>query len=307
MTKIKKANGMNVSFALLFQTLLRSSVKRVMTILRALRPRQWVKNLLVLGAPIASGNFFDYMPSLSLALLAFVVASSMGYLINDWRDRGLDKLHTEKQTRPFASGALDFRHFLGLEVICSLVLFLILFNLPTSFGLTVLIYLLISLSYTFSVKSVPVLEIMWLSSGFLTRALAGTTIVKESPTGWFVTSVFFGAVFMVAAKRLAEFTSVDAMITRKVIRSYSESFLKSISTISSTVTIMTYCLWVFQVHPNSYFAQISILPFTFTIIMYLFSCDQGDAQVPEKLLFSNKSLLTGISLTICLLLVVFYL
>jgi decaprenyl-phosphate phosphoribosyltransferase len=278
----------------------------VLTVIRALRPKQWVKNLLVLGAPIASGNFFDYMPSLSLALLAFIVASSMGYLINDWQDRGSDKLHTEKQMRPFASGALDFRYFLSLEVICSLVLFLILLNLPTSFRLTVLIYLLISLSYTFFVKSVPVLEMMWLSSGFLIRALAGTTIINESPTGWFVSSVFFGAVFMVATKRLAEFKGVDAMITRKVISSYSESFLKSITTMSLTVSIMTYCLWVFQVHPDSYFAQISILPFTFTIVMYLFSCDQGDAEVPEKLLFSNKSLLTGISLTICSLLVVFY-
>jgi 4-hydroxybenzoate polyprenyltransferase len=69
---------------------------------------------------------------------------------------------------------------------------------------------------------------------------------------------------------------------------------------------MTYCLWVFEVHPNSYFAQASILPFTFTILMYLFSSDKGDAESPEKLLFSNNYLIAGIVLTIILLLMVFY-
>jgi decaprenyl-phosphate phosphoribosyltransferase len=100
--------------------------------------------------------------------------------------------------------------------------------------------------------------------------------------------------------------SVGVVTTRKVIHSYSEGFLKSIITMSLSITIMTYCLWVFQVHPNSIFAQISILPFTFTILMYLFSCEQGDAETPEKLLFSSKYLLFGMTLTTFLLLIVFY-
>jgi len=275
--------------------------------LRALRPKQWVKNLLVIAAPIAGGQFFSNLSQIFLSLLSFIFASSLGYLVNDWRDRKSDKKHITKKNRPFASEKLSIRHFSFLIFICFIVSATPLFFLPSNFVLTILVYLLITLSYSFIVKQVPVLEMIWLSSGFLIRALAGSTIIGEPPTGWFVTSVFFGALFMVSGKRLAELiASVGVVPTRKVIHSYSEGFLKSIITMSLSITIMTYCLWVFQVQPNSIFAQISILPFTFTILMYLFSCEQGDAETPEKLLFSSKYLLFGMTLTTFLLLIVFY-
>ena len=274
--------------------------------LTALRPKQWVKNLLVIAAPIAAGQFFANLSQIFLGLLSFIFASSLGYLVNDWKDRKSDQKHLTKKNRPFASGTLSFRPFLFLFFICFIASATPLFFLPLNFVSTLLIYLLITLSYSFIAKQIPVLEIIWLSSGFLIRALAGSAIINEQPTGWFITSVFFGALFMVSGKRLAELKSVGVVATRKVISSYSEGFLKSIITTSLSITIMTYCLWVFEVHPNSTFAQISILPFTFTILMYLFSCDQGDAETPEKLLFSNKYLIFGITLTIFLLLMVFY-
>ena len=274
--------------------------------LTALRPKQWVKNLLVIAAPIAAGQFFINLSQIFLGLLSFIFASSLGYLVNDWIDRKFDQKHITKKNRPFASGKLSFRHFSFLVFICFIASASPLFFLPPNFVLSLLIYLLITLSYSFIVKQVPVLEMIWLASGFLIRALAGSAIIDEPPTGWFVTSVFFGALFMVSAKRLAEVTRVGVVTTRKVIRSYPEGFLRSIITMSLSLTIMTYCLWVFQVHPNSIFAQISILPFIFTIMMYFLNCDQGDAETPEKLLFSNKYLVFGMTFTGFLLLMVFY-
>ena len=274
--------------------------------LTALRPRQWTKNFLVMAAPIAAGQFFISFSQIFLGLSSFIFASSLGYLVNDWKDRKSDLEHPTKKNRPFASGKLSFRHFLFLVFICFVLSATPLFFLPPNFALTLSFYLFITLSYSFVIKQVPVLEMIWLSSGFLIRALAGSAIVDEPPTGWFVTSVFFGALFMISGKRIAELISVGVVSRREVIHSYREGFLKSIITMSLSITIMTYCLWVFQVHPNSTLAQISILPFTFTVLMYLFSCDQGDAEVPEKLLFSNKYLVFGMILTTVLLLMVFY-
>lgn len=274
--------------------------------LSALRPKQWNKNFLVMAAPIAAGQFFISFSQIFLGLLSFICASSLGYLANDWIDRISDRGHPTKKYRPFASGKLSFRHFLFLVFICCVLTVTPLFFLPSNFTLTLLFYLFITLSYSFVIKQVPVLEMIWLSSGFLIRALAGSAIIAEPPTGWFVTSVFFGALFMISGKRIAELISVGVVSRRKVIHSYREGFLKSIITMSLTITVMTYCLWVFQVHSDSTLAQISILPFTFTILMYLFSCDQGDAEVPEKLLFSNKYLVFGMILTTVLLLMVFY-
>jgi decaprenyl-phosphate phosphoribosyltransferase len=273
---------------------------------KSVRPRQWVKNLLVIAAPIAAGELVSSPTESFLGLLSFISASSLGYLVNDWRDRKSDQEHVKKRNRPFASGQLAFGDFLFLISICFFATIAPLYFLPSEFIFVLSMYVFITLSYSFFVKRVPVLEMMWLSSGFLLRALAGSTIIDEPPTGWFVTSVFFGALFLVSGKRLAESKSMGVESTRQVISSYSESFLKSIVTMSLTITIMTYSLWVFQVHPNSTFAQFSILPFTFTILMYLFSCDQGDAEIPERLLFSNKYLLAGMGLTGLLLLMVFY-
>jgi decaprenyl-phosphate phosphoribosyltransferase len=284
----------------------RSSIAPLTVYLMSLRPKQWVKNLLVIAAPIAAGQFFTNLFQLFLGWLSFIFASSLGYLVNDWRDRKSDQVHPLKRNRPFASGELSFKHFLFLSFFCLIATIAPLFFLPYYFMSALSIYLLITISYSFYIKQVPVLEIMWLSSGFLIRALAGSAIINEPATGWFITCLFFGALFMVSGKRLAELKSMTAVTTREVINSYSESFLRSIITMSLSITIITYCLWVFQVHPNSTFAQISILTFVFTFLMYLFSCDYGDAETPEKLLFSNKYLLTGMSLTTFLLLIVFY-
>jgi decaprenyl-phosphate phosphoribosyltransferase len=272
----------------------------------ALRPKQWVKNVLVLGAPVAAGQLFSNLVQIFLGALSFVFASSLGYLVNDWKDRNSDRQHPTKRSRPFASGKLTFKHFIFLLFICFLLTSIPLLFLSLNFALILLIYLSITLSYSFLFKQVPVLEMIWLSSGFLIRALAGSAIIDEPPTGWFVTSVFFGALFMVSGKRLAELQSLSGVTTRKVIGSYPDGFLKSVITMSLSTTILTYCLWVYQVHPNSIFAQISILPFTFTILVYLLSCNQGDAESPEKLLFSNRYLVFGMILITFLLLMVFY-
>jgi decaprenyl-phosphate phosphoribosyltransferase len=237
--------------------------------------------------------------------VSFNFASSLGYLVNDWKDREFDRMHFKKKNRPFASGQFTFMHLLFLILICFIAVTSTFNFLPPMFICTISVYLLITLSYTFIVKHIPVLEMVWLASGFLVRALAGSIVIDLHPTGWFVTSVFFGALFMVSGKRIAEFKNSDLVNTRRVISAYPDGFLNVVSTMSLSTTIMTYSLWVFEVHPNSLFAQISILPVTFTMLMYLFSCDKGDAESPEKLLFSNRYLLAGITLTSFLLLMVF--
>jgi len=93
----------------------RSSIAPLTVYLMSLRPKQWVKNLLVIAAPIAAGQFFTNLFQLFLGCLSFIFASSLGYLVNDWRDRKSDQVHPLKRNRPFASGELSFKHFLFLS------------------------------------------------------------------------------------------------------------------------------------------------------------------------------------------------
>jgi decaprenyl-phosphate phosphoribosyltransferase len=277
----------------------------IQTFVQALRPKQWIKNFLVLAAPIASGEFFANFWLAISAFISFVFTSSLGYLANDWRDREADWFHPKKRARPFASGLLGLRHLIFLMMICSVFATIPLFFLPRMFVYVLSAYLLITFSYSYVIKSIPVLEMLWISTGFLIRALAGSVVISQPPTGWFVTTVFFGSLFMISSKRIAETRKFRKTSTRKVISAYPEGFLNATSTMSLGVTITTYCLWVFEVHPESSLAQISILPFAYSVLMYLYCCDKGDAEAPEDLLFSNRYLLISISITILLLFLVF--
>lgn len=272
-----------------------------------LRPRQWIKNLLVIAAPIAAGEFSPQARNVLIGFIGFCAASSFGYLVNDWNDRKADKRHPKKCFRPFAAGLLNFYHLVLLLLLCISIALASCLLLPTNFMLTLLIYLALTISYSIGIKSIPVLEMLWLATGFLIRALAGSAIVQLPPTGWFIVTVLFGALFIVSAKRLAELRINSAKVTRKVIESYNESFLVTVLTSSLTITLLTYALWVFEVYSNSLLAQFTILPFSLSCFLYTLYSETGDAEVPENLLLSSKMIVLSIVSTTLPLLIVMYL
>lgn len=275
-------------------------------ILLVLRPKQWIKNLLVAAAPVAAGKIQQEISIVIVGILGFIFASILGYLVNDWLDRDLDRLHATKRARPFASGKLGKWHLVLLilgsiigAVACTIFL-------PPLYSIVLLSYVFITLSYSLFVKHLPVLEMLWLSSSFLIRAIAGSAVISEPPTEWFVICVFFGALFVVSAKRLAEFKTPEGVTTRIIIKSYSENFLQTVFTSSLTVTSLTYALWAFNFKVNAFLAQISIIPFVTSLYLYAYQCEKGDAQKPEELLFKSSSFRSASFLTISLLVLVFY-
>lgn len=282
-------------------------IKIVKDLVRALRPKQWTKNLLVAAAPIAAGQLNLEAKSIVVGLIGFCAASSFGYLLNDWRDRKSDFEHPKKKLRPFASGVLDFKSLIVLLLVCNFVIILSCIVLPYKFTITILAYLITTISYTFVIKSIPVLEMLWLSSGFLIRAIAGSAIIQKPPTGWFLVTVGFGALFIVSAKRQGELKNNYARVTRKVINSYNESFLNTVLTASLTITLLTYSLWVFEIHPNSVFAQFTIFSFSLSVFIYAWKCETSDAESPEILLLSNKMFVFSAMATIFPILITVYL
>jgi decaprenyl-phosphate phosphoribosyltransferase len=274
--------------------------------IKAIRPKQWVKNLLVAAAPIAAGQFRSQLTSILLGVISFTVASVIGYLINDWRDKESDRNHPVKKHRPFATKKLNLRNLIFLQILCTVILILTCLRLPIEFSITIFIYLLITISYSLVVKNQPVVEMIWLALGFLVRAIAGSAIIQEAPTGWFVVSVGFGALFIVSAKRLSELKNNHEIQTRYVISQYNDKFLNLVLSSSMSITLLTYSLWVFQVHPDSFLAQLTILPFTLSIIRYAWYCENGDAESPETLIYKDKILiLSSFAIIISLMFVIY--
>jgi decaprenyl-phosphate phosphoribosyltransferase len=230
----------------------------------------------------------------------------MGYLVNDWLDQEADRLHQRKKFRPFASKQLKSRSLILLLFFNFTFTLNICLVLPLEYSYTVLAYLIFTLTYSLYLKKKPVVEILWLATGFLIRAIAGSTIIQESPTGWFLVSVWFGAIFIVSAKRVAELKRNQVTQTRQVINKYNQSLLDLVLTSSVSITLLTYSLWVFQVYPESVLAQFTILPFTLSIYLYSWHCEIGDAESPETLIYSDKLIIISALMTAALLAIVIY-
>jgi decaprenyl-phosphate phosphoribosyltransferase len=273
--------------------------------IKALRPKQWVKNLLVLAAPVASGLFIEEIQKSLLGVLGFIFASSIGYLVNDWMDRKRDALHPVKKDRPFASERLKLPHLLLMLTMLIAGTSWICLILPSNYTFMILLYLFITLSYTIYVKELAVTEIVWLALGFLVRAVAGSAIIEEAPTGWFVLSVFFGAIYIATTKRIAESRSNHAHNTRKVLSNYNLNFLNVILTVSISITLLTYALWVFAVHGDSSVVQLTIIPFTLIVLLYAYRAETGNAETPEELVMKDPILLLGALATFVPLVIVF--
>lgn len=278
----------------------------IKSIILALRPKQWIKNLLVAAAPLAAGEIQENILPVVVGIFGFICASILGYVINDWLDRDFDRLHATKKNRPFSSGELGLIALLSISLSCIVGALTSAYFLPPEYLSILGIYFAVTVLYSIIIKHQPVVEMLWLSSSFLIRAIAGSTIISKSPTGWFLICVFFGALFVVSTKRLAEFKSPEGRVTREVLKSYSMNYLQTISTTSLTVTTITYALWAFDMETNKVIAQISILPFVTSLYLYSLQSESDDAQRPEDLLFRSPAFIFSALLTNFCLVLVFY-
>ncbi len=266
-------------------------------VLRTMRPRQWVKSVLVLAAPFAAGDLFDGPVALRLviAFVAFSLAASGVYLVNDANDVEADRAHPTKRSRPVAAGIVPP----GVAIAVAVVLFLgaLALSMLASVQLLIVIavYIAVQLSYCFWLKHQPVLDICIVASGFLLRAIAGGAAAAIALSEWFLLAAGFGSLFMVAGKRYAEMMLAErtGAKIRKSLESYSASYLRFVWALSATVLIMTYGLWAFEIreaHHNSVWSVISIVPFVIAVLRYSVDVDSGNAGEPEEIALGDRVL-----------------
>jgi decaprenyl-phosphate phosphoribosyltransferase len=269
-------------------------------LVRALRPRQWVKNVLVFAAPAAAGMLTEG-EVLVRALVAFAVfcaAASATYLVNDVLDVERDRRHPTKQHRPIAARQLSEPVALVAAVALAVAAVAVAFVEGTPLGLTVLAYLGLTTAYTVWLKHIAVLDILAVASGFVLRAVAGGAATDVPISEWFFIVASAGALFMVAGKRASEVAALgeDAAAARPILDEYSPSFLVYLRSVASGVVLVSYCLWAFNSvrvadGGGEIWFQLSILPFAAAILRYGLLIDQGAASEPERLVLSDRVLL----------------
>lgn len=266
---------------------------------RAMRPKQWTKNLLVAAVPLASGEFLDWsvLAKTFVAFITFCLAASGTYLINDTVDAEADRRHPTKRFRPIAAGELSPR----VAVIAAVVLYVLAIGigylLNPALGTVMVAYIAVTLSYSMFLKHQPVIELALLSLGFLLRAIAGGAATGIPISSWFLLVAGFGSLFMAAGKRASELDAVaDAGSgnTRRVLVGYTPAYLRFVWGSAATVTIASYALWAFEVAqtPSTLpWAEISIVPFVLAIFRYAVDIDAGRAGAPDEVVRQDRVLL----------------
>ena len=265
---------------------------------RQARPKQWVKNVLDFAAPGAAGvldngRFFAHAVAM---FVAFCLAASGTYFVNDLLDVEADRVHPVKRNRPIASGAVPLRTGWIVGTVLLLAGVGLAFAVRWQAGLVVLAYVVLSVSYSAIWKHIAVVDLVTVASGFVLRAIAGAVGATVPMSRWFVLCTSFGSLFIVTGKRYAELRELGdgATSTRAAMEDYSLGFLRIVLSASVSATLVTYCIWAFDTREISGstlpFYELSIVPMATAVLRYTLILEQGHGAAPEEIFIADRTL-----------------
>lgn len=277
--------------------------------LEAMRPKQWIKNLIVFGPVAFAQKLFDpRMISASvLAFLAFCLTSSGVYVINDIMDREADRHHPEKKHRPIASGRLSVGAAWALAAVLFAAALATARSISPPVMLIIIAYIVLNLAYSFRLKHWVVIDAFCIAFGFILRMVAGAEALKAmDPTitisTWIILCTLLGSLFLAFCKRRNELETMDdgaAANHRATLSEYSVQFLDQMIAISTACTVMAYALWtmwpetVAKFHTQRLFWTV---PFVcYGIFRYLYLVHQKNlGGSPTKIFLSDFPLIANI-------------
>ncbi|HUI47122.1 MAG TPA: decaprenyl-phosphate phosphoribosyltransferase [Acidimicrobiia bacterium] len=271
---------------------------RLPALVRLARPKQWIKNILVIAAPGAAGVLGDPTALFRtfIAFVCFCLAASGTYFINDAVDAEADRRHPSKLQRPVASGEVSVRTAVVGGVVLVVASIALSFAARWQLSLVVGGYLLQTIIYTVWLKHEAVLDLACVASGFVLRTIAGGVAVGVAISPWFLIVAGSASLFMVTGKRHAEMLELgDRAGTHRVtLTAYSREFLSYVRAVASSVTVLAYCLWAFEKSSdvgNPTWFELSIVPFVLGVLRYALLLDQGQGGAPEDLVLADRVLL----------------
>jgi 4-hydroxybenzoate polyprenyltransferase len=263
-----------------------------------MRPKQWTKNLLLFAALLFAERLFhpgDFVAA-CLGFVAFCLASSSVYVVNDLVDAERDRQHPTKRKRPIASGQVTRPAAGGLAAVLTVAALGLAFSINASFGWVTLIYTAFSHFYTFAGKNVVVLDVLLVAFGFVLRAVAGALAIDVPFSDWFVLCTLFVALFIAVSKRRAELRALGTgSPSRPVLERYTEGSLSAFTVTSMAAAVISYSLYVQDIleeRGDELRALLFTVPFVIlAIFRYYLLVDADEAgEKPEETLISDRPL-----------------
>ena len=262
---------------------------------KLLRPRQWLKNLMLFFPPFLGGmlhNIQDLGVGL-VPLVSFCLASSASYVVNDLADVERDRRHPQKKGRPIAAGlvspAIAF-------LLCLLLVggaLILAWKISLVFFGILFLYLANSLIYTLKLKSMPLFDLFSISIGFLLRLLAGGEAFGLPISDWLFLSVFLLSLFLSTGKRLSEKIALGDLAGdhRQSLASYSELYLQGSMFMTGAIVLVTYTMYVISRNTLIYTVPLC----AFGLMRYVLRIESGESGDPTESLLRDGPLF-GVSL-----------
>ena len=279
-------------------------MEKMMQYIKLMRPKHCLKNLVTFLPLFFSGEIMDgnKLVSVVMAFISFSLLSSAVYCYNDIRDAEKDKAHPIKRNRPIAAGRISKGSALG----CMLMLIILAFGinilwcnasietLMITTGLEVL-YLLLNIAYSCGLKTIPVMDVIILVSGFIIRLFYGAQIVSVVISDWLYLTVMAGGFYMGFGKRRNEMIKQGDK-SREVLGKYNKEFLEKFMYVSLILIIVFYSLWCIDKDTISRIGNdymIVTIPMVLIILMkYSWDIEQDSFGDPVDVITNDKVLMT---------------
>ena len=223
------------------------SVPRLRSFVKLIRVRHWVKNLFLFIPSFFAGHLFFTHELLTVlnGALAFSLVASGVYVLNDLRDKEIDKLHPRKKLRPIASG--EVKPAIALALMFTLIISGLAWAgfLNTTFFYLLTAYLLLNLGYSFGLKNVPIVDLFIVALGFLIRVYAGGVLADLPITHWLSIMILLLALFLIIAKRRDDILvgAENGCVVRKSSQAYNLDYINSCVTLLSAVMVVAYVMY----------------------------------------------------------------
>ena len=239
--------------------------------LNLLRVKHWVKNLFIFIPLFFSSQLFDIHKfyNTTITFFAFSFIASFIYVINDINDVEFDRMHYEKKNRPIASKKIPILNgfFISLLFLTT-GLFLLIYFTPIIVVFISITYILMNILYTLKLKNVPILDFVIISTGFIFRVFIGAEVNNIELSNLIIIMVFLFSVFIAVSKRRDDVIDFEKNnnINRKVVKDYTVEFMDKIITITSSILLVSYLIFILSDNIASKY-DFKLLFFTFCIVL----------------------------------------
>jgi 4-hydroxybenzoate polyprenyltransferase len=283
-------------------------------LIKTMRPKQWVKNILIFAALIFDRKLTN-LPAFLHSLAGFIIFSlfaSVVYIINDITDIEADQQHPQKRNRPLAAGKISIQTAMISAVVLLAIAISSAFWLSPSFAIINICYLLLNISYSKWLKHIILLDIIILASFYVLRVVAGVALIEiERFSPWLYIVMTFLALFIGAGKRRAELVLLTdkANSHRRTLDGYTLHFLDEIITSTASITIISYSLYTFFAPnlPGNHIMMRSIPFVVYSIYRYQYLIQvKNVGGAPEDVLLSDTPIQIAVLIYGLAVLTIFY-